>query len=59
MHSQAREIETPSSPQDRKRVLGVIVLTDNRQHAPNDKIAPNTFRCSAFRCTPPLMQRLK
>lgn len=40
-------------------MLGVIVLTDNRQHVPADKLSSNAFRCSAFRCRLALRQRLK
>lgn len=55
MHSQSREIEAPSSPQGRNRVLGVIVLTDNRQRALSEKSSTPNYRCSAFRCKNPLM----
>ena len=59
MHSQSREIEVPLSPHGRNRVLGVIVLTDNRQHPPTGKTNMPNYRCSAFRCKNCHMQRRK
>lgn len=42
------EMETGSSTLERSRVLGVIVLTDNRQHLPSLKDPSPSLRCSAF-----------
>lgn len=47
------EMETGSSAYEKSRVLGVIVLTDNRQHIPSLKQPSQSFRCSAFTRTLP------
>jgi hypothetical protein len=41
-------METGSSAHEKSRVLGVIVLTDNRQHLPSLKHPSPSLRCSAF-----------
>lgn len=49
MHFSDAEIENSSTPQGRGKVLGVIVLTDNRQDKPPQKKTHSDYTASAFK----------
>ncbi len=44
------EIDNSCSTAGKGRILGVIVLTDNRQSKSAEKGPIPDFRCSAFKC---------
>ena len=49
MNFEDAEIDQSSTPNAKSKVLGVIVLTDNRQTPQDAKEKSQTFRCSAFK----------
>lgn len=51
MNFEDTEIDNRCTPSGKSKILGVIVLTDNRINKPNDKNNTNDFRCSAFKGT--------
>jgi hypothetical protein len=51
MHFSDAEIEYSSTPQGKGKVLGVIVLTDNRQDKASDKKPLPTYKSSGFKGT--------
>jgi hypothetical protein len=51
MNSEEAEIDIGSPTNSKGKVLGVIVLTDNRQTQPKDKSGYSDYRCSAFKGT--------
>lgn len=50
MNFEDAEIDNSCSPAGKGRILGVIVLTDNRQSKSVEKASMPDFRCSAFKC---------
>ena len=52
MHFEDTEIDPNSTPNGKSKVLGVIVLTDNRMTPSSFKQNGQRFRESAFRCIP-------
>ena len=59
MHFEDAEIDQPSPNNNKSKVLGVIVLTDNRQTPQNLKSKPSELRSSAFKGTFPPIQKPK
>lgn len=55
MHFSDAEIENSSTPQGKGKVLGVIVLTDNRQDKASDKKPLPSYKSSAFKGSTSLM----
>jgi len=49
MNFEDAEIDNGLSPAGKGKILGVIVLTDNRQSRTSEKTAVPDFRCSAFK----------
>ena len=49
MNFEDAEIENSSSLPGRSKVLGVIVLTDNRENRTYDRSPQTDYRCSAFK----------
>ena len=52
MHFEDAEIDPNSTPNGKSKVLGVIVLTDNRMTPSSFKRNAHNFRESAFKCIP-------
>lgn len=49
MNFEDAEIDNSGTYSGKCKILGVIVLTDNRINKPNDKTNNNDFRCSAYK----------
>jgi len=59
MNFEDSELDNNGTPAGKGKILGVIVLTDNRTNKTNDKSNNNDFRCSAFKGNPPHTQKPK
>jgi hypothetical protein len=59
MNFEEAELDNSSTPNNKSKILGVIVLRDNRQVEPIHKSSQPDYRCSAFKCTFLLTQKLK
>lgn len=59
MNFEEAEIEHPCSPQGKGKVLGVIVITDNRHPQSQDKSTVPDYRCSGFKGKPHNIQKRK
>ena len=57
MNFEDAEIDNSSTPNNKSKVLGVIVLTDNRRTPENPKDFSQTKRSSAFRCIKSSIQK--
>ena len=50
MNFEEAEIDNSNTPNNKSKVLGVIVLTDNRRTPEHSKDFSQTKKSSAFRC---------
>ena len=59
MNFEEAELDNSSTPNNKSKILGVIVLRDNRQVEPIRKGSQSDYRCSAFKCRSIFTQKLK
>ncbi len=59
MNFEDAEIDNNGTPTGKGKILGVIVITDNRLNKSNDKTNNPDFRCSAYKGKPSPTQKPK
>ena len=59
MNFEEAELDNSGTPNNKSKILGVIVLRDNRQTEPVRKNSQPDYRCSAFKGKSILTQKPK